>query len=88
MDKEKYRDGYEPFLPNFGTIEFNNCTDLHSQVNEHTAAIFLEFIQGEGGIVATTQEFVDSLNSLRENYGFLIVADEIQSGIGRTGKLF
>lgn len=88
MDKEKYRDGYEPFLPNFGTIEFNNCTDLHSQVNEHTAAIFLEFIQGEGGIVATTQEFVDSLNSLREKYGFLIIADEIQSGIGRTGKLF
>ncbi len=88
MDKEKYREGYEPFLPNFGTIEFNNCNDLHSQVNEHTAAIFLEFIQGEGGIVATTQEFVDSLNSLRENYGFLIVADEIQSGIGRTGKLF
>ena len=88
MDKEKYREGYEPFLPNFGTIEFNNCVDLHSQVNEHTAAIFLEFIQGEGGIVATTQEFVDSLNSLRENYGFLIVADEIQSGIGRTGKLF
>ena len=88
MDKEKYREGYEPFLPNFGTIEFNNVTSLNSQVNEHTAAIFLEFIQGEGGIIGVTQEFVDSLKSLREQYGFLIVADEIQSGIGRTGKLF
>lgn len=88
MDKEKYRDGYEPFLPNFGTIDFNNSSDLHLQVNEHTAAIFLEFIQGEGGIVGATQDFIDSLKSLREKFGFLIVADEIQSGIGRTGKLF
>ncbi len=88
MDKEKYREGYEPFLPNFGTIDFNNSTDLNAQVNEQTAAIFLEFIQGEGGVVGATQEFVNSLKSLREKYGFLIVADEIQSGIGRTGKLF
>lgn len=88
MDKEKYRDGYEPFLPNFGTIDFNNVQDLNSQVNEHTAAIFLEFIQGEGGIVGATPEFVESLKLLREKYGFLIVADEIQSGVGRTGKLF
>ncbi len=88
MDKEKYRDGYEPFLPNFGTIDFNNVSDLHLQVNEHTAAIFLEFIQGEGGIIGTTHEFVETLKSLREKFGFLIVADEIQSGIGRTGKLF
>lgn len=88
MDKEKYRDGYEPFLPNFGTIEFNSTDDLNLQVNEQTAAIFLEFIQGEGGVVGATQEFVDSLESLRKQYGFLIIADEIQSGIGRTGKLF
>ena len=88
MDKEKYRDGYEPFLPNFGTIDFNNIADLNSKVNEQTAAVFLEFIQGEGGIVGATQEFVNTLKSLREKYGFLIVADEIQSGIGRTGKLF
>ncbi|MDP1676429.1 MAG: acetylornithine/succinylornithine family transaminase [Bacteroidota bacterium] len=88
MDKDKYRDGYEPFLSNFGTIDFNNVSDLNSQVNEHTSAIFLECIQGEGGIIPVTQEFAESLNLLREKYGFLIVADEIQSGIGRTGKLF
>ncbi|MFZ4622188.1 MAG: aspartate aminotransferase family protein [Bacteroidota bacterium] len=88
MDKEKYRDGYEPFLPNFGSIEFNSVADLTQKVNADTAAVFLEFIQGEGGIVGVTQEFIDALNSLREKFGFLIVADEIQSGIGRTGKLF
>lgn len=88
MDKEKYRDGYEPFLPNFGSIDFNNVEDLKSKVDGTTAAIFLEFIQGEGGIVGVTQEFIDALKSLREKFDFLIVADEIQSGIGRTGKLF
>ncbi len=88
MDKEKYRDGYEPFLPNFGTIGFNDVADLKRQVNGETAAVFLEFIQGEGGIIGVTQEFIDALTALREQFGFLIVADEIQSGIGRTGKLF
>ncbi len=88
MDKEKYREGYEPFLPNFGSIEFNNGDDLKKKVDESTAAIFLEFIQGEGGIVGVTQDFIDALKELREKFGFLIVADEIQSGIGRTGKLF
>ena len=88
MDKEKYRDGYEPFLPNFGTIGFNDSDDLSKQVNADTAAVFLEFIQGEGGIIGVNQQFIDTLIALREKYGFLIVADEIQSGIGRTGKLF
>lgn len=88
MDKEKYRDGYEPFLPNVGSIEFNNSNDLTAKVDEQTGAVFLEFIQGEGGIVGVTQEFIDTLKTLREKFGFLIVADEIQSGIGRTGKFF
>jgi acetylornithine aminotransferase len=88
MDKEKYRDGYEPFLPNFGSIGFNDVHDLKKKVNNDTAAVFLECIQGEGGIVGVTKEFAKSLNRLREQYGFLIVADEIQSGIGRTGTLF
>ncbi len=88
MDKEKYRDGYEPFLPNISSIDFNDVSDLESKVNEDTAAVFLEFIQGEGGIVGVTEPFVKKLKELRDTYGFLIVADEIQSGIGRTGKLF
>lgn len=88
MDKPKYREGYEPFLPDFGIIEFNNIADLKLKINEHTAAVFLECIQGEGGVIGVTQQFIDELKELRNKYGFLIVSDEIQSGIGRTGKLF
>lgn len=88
MDKEKYRDGYEPFLPNFGSIEFNNVNDLQNKITGDTAAVFLEFIQGEGGIVGVSEQFIRQLKLLQEKFGFLIVADEIQSGIGRTGKMF
>lgn len=88
MDKEKYREGYDPFLPNFGIVEYNNIADLESKIDDSTAGVFLEFIQGEGGIVSASPEFVRKLNELRTKYGFLIIADEIQSGIGRTGRLF
>ena len=88
MDKEKYREGYGPFLENCGHIGFNDVDDLRAKVGDTTAAVFLEFIQGEGGIVPVSQEFVSALNSLRNQFGFLIVADEIQSGIMRTGKFF
>ncbi|MDD8017480.1 MAG: aspartate aminotransferase family protein [Bacteroidota bacterium] len=88
MDKEKYREGYEPFLPNFGTICYNDAHDLKSKIDDNTAAVFLEFIQGEGGIVCASPEFIATLKELRNKFNFLIVADEIQSGIGRTGKFF
>jgi acetylornithine aminotransferase len=88
MDKEKYREGYGPFLENCGHVEFNDVDDLRKKVDDATAAVFLEFIQGEGGVVPVSAEFVTALQSLREKHGFLIVADEIQSGIFRTGMLF
>ena len=88
MDKEKYREGYGPFLENCGHIIYNDVKDLRSQVNESTAAVVLEFIQGEGGIVPASQEFIQELETLRRKWGFLVVADEIQSGIMRTGKFF
>jgi acetylornithine aminotransferase len=88
MDKEKYREGYGPFLENCGHVEFNNVGDLKAKVDDSTAAVVLEFVQGEGGVVAVSAEFVTALESLREKHGFLVVADEIQSGIFRTGKLF
>jgi len=87
-ERPKYREGYEPFLPNVYYVRFNDTEDLKEKVNEKTAALFLEFIQGEGGINVISQEFVSELFMLRQRYDFLIVADEIQSGIGRTGKFF
>jgi acetylornithine/succinyldiaminopimelate/putrescine aminotransferase len=86
--RDKYREGYEPFLPNTCILKFNDANELETSVNEKTLAVVLEFIQGEGGINLVSAEYVERLNQLRSRYGFLIIADEIQSGIGRTGKLF
>ena len=87
-ERQKYREGYEPFLPNTSHIEFNDVAQLRAAVNEQTLGIILEFIQGEGGIFVVSPEFAGALNELQERFGFLIIADEIQAGIGRTGKFF
>jgi acetylornithine/N-succinyldiaminopimelate aminotransferase len=88
MDREKYRTGFEPFLDNFRVVEFNSPGDLRGAISENTAAIVIEFIQGEGGIYTASREFVQQLCVLKEKFGFLLIADEIQSGVGRTGKFF
>jgi predicted acetylornithine/succinylornithine family transaminase len=86
--REKYREGFGPFLPNTGVLKFNDVSELERNVNESTLAVVLECIQGEGGINLVSEEYVRTLKELRSRFGFLIVADEIQSGVGRTGRLF
>ncbi len=86
--KPKYVDGFEPLLAGTGMIAFNDIADLEAQVSEKTAAVFIEVVQGEGGIHRISQPFIDRLKELREQYSFLIVADEIQAGCGRTGTFF
>lgn len=88
MDRQKHRNGYEPFLENFKIIEFNNSEQLTKSVNHKTLAVVLEFIQGEGGIIPASNEFVNTIRELQHRYKFLVIADEIQSGLGRTGKMF
>ena len=61
---------------------------MKKKVKKDTAGVVLEFIQGEGGINVVSKEFVDALKKLQEKFGFLIIADEIQAGVGRTGKFF
>lgn len=87
-ERPKYRDGYDPFLPNTNFVKFNDVEDLRGKVNGQTLGIILEFIQGEGGINVVSKEFAQELKLLQEKFDFLMVADEIQSGIGRTGKFF
>ena len=87
-ERPQYRDGYDPFLPNTNSVKFNDVEDLCAKVNSQTLGIILEFIQGEGGINVISKEFVQKLKSLQEKLGFLVVADEIQAGLGRTGKFF
>ncbi len=88
MDRPGYRDGFGPFLENVRIAEFNNPNALRTAVSTSTAAVILEFIQGEGGIRPVSEEFVGTLEELRSKFGFLLVADEIQSGVGRTGMFF
>jgi acetylornithine/N-succinyldiaminopimelate aminotransferase len=86
--RDKYRKGYEPFLQGTISSTYNNSKELISKVNTKTLAVVLEFIQGEGGVKEANNEFVSTIKSLQDQYGFLLIADEIQSGLGRTGKLF
>ncbi len=88
MDKEKYKNGYEPFLPETDVIEFNSILSLTNKINSKTCAVVLEFIQGEGGVRSVTSDFIETLFDLKKKYNFLIIADEIQTGIYRTGKFF
>jgi len=86
--KEKYKKLFAPLLSNTLQLKFNDVEELKNSVNKNTAAVYLEFIQGEGGIQVASHQFVKKLFELREEYGFIIIADEVQSGIGRTGKAF
>jgi acetylornithine/N-succinyldiaminopimelate aminotransferase len=88
MDKPHYKNNMGPFLPNTKILEFNDTDALETNIDENTAAVVLEFLQGEGGIRIAEFSFVKKLLQLREKYDFLIIADEIQSGIGRTGRFF
>ncbi|TAE27884.1 MAG: aminotransferase class III-fold pyridoxal phosphate-dependent enzyme [Candidatus Kapaibacterium sp.] len=88
MDKPLYKSGMGPFLPNTHILPFNNSIALRNAVNESTCAVVLEFLQGEGGIVFAEPDFVNTMLELQEKYDFLIIADEVQAGAGRTGKFF
>jgi predicted acetylornithine/succinylornithine family transaminase len=86
MEKPRYKDGMEPFLPETAILPFNDVEALRGAVNDGTCAVVLEFLQGEGGIRRASEEFVRELFALRERFGFLVVADEVQAGGGRTGR--
>lgn len=88
MEKEKYRSGFGPFLSGARPGVSFDPNALAGAVSARTAAVIVEAIQGEGGIVEIPKPFVNALHELRDTYGFLIIADEIQSGIARTGKFF
>jgi len=88
MDKPLYKDGMGPFVAKTIALPFNDIDALESRIDESTAAVILEFIQGEGGLSEPTPEFVKRLFELRDEYDFVVIADEVQTGIGRTGSFF
>lgn len=86
--QEKYQKNLEPLPSGFEYVEYNNCDDLESKFNDRVCAIFLEAIQGEGGVRPLSYEFVKKVEQLARKYNALIVFDEVQTGMGRTGKYF
>ena len=88
MNKPHYKDNMGPFLPNIKIIDYNNTSELEKNISNNTAGIFLEFIQGEGGLRLAEPDIIDKIFDLKKEYGFLVIADEIQSGVARTGKFF
>jgi acetylornithine/LysW-gamma-L-lysine aminotransferase len=85
---KKYREGFEPLVPGFCHVAYNNIEALEQAVTEETAAVILEAIQGEGGVYPASAEFMRAARRICEERGALLIVDEIQTGFGRTGRLF
>jgi len=84
----KYRKDFEPLLPGVKFVPLNDVTALEQVVSERTAGIILEAIQGEGGIYPMSEDFIRKSRELCDRYDALLVDDEVQCGVGRTGKCF
>ena len=86
--QEKYIEGFGPKAPGFLKVPFGDIAAVKDAITEETAAILIEPVQGEGGIRPVPKEFLQELRRLCDEYGLLLVLDEVQSGVGRTGRLF
>ena len=87
-DQAKLRDGFEPLLPGFAYAPFDDLEAALALVDDHTAGFLVEPIQGEGGIRPASLEFLQGLRAVCDERGLLLVLDEVQCGMARTGKLF
>lgn len=83
-----YQEPFEPLLPGIHFAEFNNLDSVAKLINEKTCAIIMETVQGEGGIYPATQEFLEGVRELCDEHDILLILDEIQCGMGRTGEMF
>ena len=86
--QEKYHKGFEPLVPGFRYARFNDLDSFKSQLNDFTCAIMVEPVQGEGGVNVAALDFLAGLRRLCDENGILLIFDEVQCGMGRTGKLF
>ena len=87
-DQPKMRDGFEPLLPGFDYVKFNDLEGALAKIDGETAGFLVETVQGEGGMTAGTQEFIQGLRKACDEHGLLLILDEIQCGYGRTGKMW
>jgi putrescine aminotransferase len=88
IGKPVYRDPFEPLMPYYTHAAFNDLEAVKKAVNDQTAAIILEVVQGEAGIFVATQDFISGLRRFCDERGVMLIFDEVQTGFGRTGKMF
>lgn len=86
--QDKYKEGFSPLPEGFKTVPFNNLQAVEDALTDKTVAIMLELIQGEGGINVATQDFAKGLRKICDDKKLLLIVDEVQTGIGRTGLMF
>ncbi|MGH2523649.1 MAG: aspartate aminotransferase family protein, partial [Anaerolineales bacterium] len=86
--EKKYREPFEPLVPGFRHIPYNDLAALDAAVNDQTAAVILEVVQGEGGVRPGTREFLRAAQTLCGERGAMLIIDEVQTGFGRTGAMF
>jgi acetylornithine/N-succinyldiaminopimelate aminotransferase len=86
--QEKHLDGFAPTVEGFDQVSFGNLNELRGTIGDRTAGILVETIQGEGGIRPSDEDYLHGLRETADEYGLLLFFDEVQTGIGRTGKLF
>ena len=85
---KRYRTPFEPLIPGFKHIPYNDLSALQAAVSEETAAVILEVVQGEGGVNPGTPEFLLGAQELCARHGAMLILDEVQTGFGRTGEMF
>jgi acetylornithine/N-succinyldiaminopimelate aminotransferase len=85
---EKYLKGFGPPAPGFEHVPFGNLNEMRAKVSATTAALLVEPVQGEGGLATAPEGYLKGLRAICEEFGLLLVYDEVQCGMGRTGKLF
>ena len=85
---KKYRQGVEPLVPGFSHVPYNNIEALENVVTDETAAVILEAVQGEGGVYPADKGYFEAARRICDERGALLIVDEIQSGFGRTGRMF
>jgi predicted acetylornithine/succinylornithine family transaminase/N-acetyl-ornithine/N-acetyl-lysine deacetylase len=83
-----YREPFAPLVPGISHIRYNDLAVAEEAINEQTAAVIIELVQGEGGVHVASDEYVHGLASLCRERGALLIVDEVQTGLGRTGRLF
>lgn len=86
--QKKYQTDFEPLIAGIDYFTYNDSDSIKSMIDDNTAAVFLETVQGEGGVNPLTDEFVRTLINLKEKYNFILVMDEIQTGFRRCGSMF